>query len=1628
LLTTLLVDGQNYVWTKVNQNGNYALNIGSGYSATGYALTDGEVTYQVIDFGRSTNIVWGPGFSSHQVFCRDSSGKLTAADPISPYTSKYVVPVAIDNNHVLHCLTTSSVSGSMGNFFRGSYFLQRIRPNGIYSAPALIGSETQGLSNPGAANTYFKSGRLCIDDSGQDYISTDTKAYSVIGGGLRRHNMNLFKFDSAVNLVWSKPFGDTAKVSSPSVFNTYQTVGSNRSRLFVRGTLQNDSFWFDGIRHKATAGQVLLRFDTSGTYLGFCKVANWSADNFSGFDNKGNMLFTFTVNRGSTVQLDTLLSVTVPSVGARHTIVACISSRTGMCLWYSTLYSTFGNTILNSIQIQPGNVFILTGSTDASMVINGTSHLFGKEMFRAEMDSNGAITLLQRNPIVSGGTAYPLTGWKTPGGDLLITDFIYGGNNYRYGCDSANAGSLVMSRWTPALTYPAPQVSASGSVLANLAVTSCDLRWIAGSGSGRMVIMSEGTPVNTHPSNGVAYVARNTFGVGDSLGPNNYVVYCSTDTFVSLKGLKPATRYYVKIIEYNGCGSSIVYESGSDTLSFLTSARYYYTKSTGALNELATWGDRPDGSGNAPLSLSIDSVTYCVVNNMFPYIASDSVVFGSPSCKVILGDSLSLIELTIPDTTNFIVKKLQVTPYAKLRIMGSLTGSGTLTGDSLSEIICVNSKNVLTTLNAHNLQLVSTGGLLVINSTVTVRNKLLLNADARLNSISIGTDSIHPGELVHGSGSIATPGGVKRYIRSAITTSGQGFFPLAYYDSGTGLYYKRFLTINFTTAPTRGGLVTANFAPFMFIGNGLPLTDTTGGDSALITRVNTGYWTLTAGNLNGGRFEIELSDSNARQDSLKDLRVVRYGGSSSMFLAGSYTSNTGTPLYPSVKSSGCNSLTTSPLFNYFFTGIDDTSLYKYLLGKPTIQASNFRVANVHSNKILLRWNRGNGYKCMVIARRLDPVNAFPVDSFSYNANSGFGSGNNLGSQNFVVYNGVLDSVWVTTLANNTRYHFAVLEYNGYSGNERYLTLPLATTTDSTRSYTHYFNKQGLPINLLSTWGMKPDGSGDTLKTFSMSDVFYNLVNGSSVTFTDTLLINPILNTNPLGSRFYVGNGTKQIVFNIAQHARLHMGTNLVVFLADSSKMIVNGGFSCKTMSHSSPGYNAELELNSSEMVNSISPVYTSASIWTVPKLKVKGQNYYELPVIQVIDSCELDAMVKGTLVMNNRLSGTTVLKHVSGGTTDFGHIFNSSAPYYFPTVLIDNAGAGYRCHSRPIEMKCTFAPSASCNDPFIIHCMNNLSFINQISGFPKTDSSASPMVRINKLYDTRTTWTGSFGFYSQTTCRDKQTFDVWVTDTVLPQLTDTHALAVWTHVYHPSSYPAHLYGNRTPYSINNGKITAARSGIYFVWSEPFGGITFGLAVDSSRQQLPVSWLSFTGNIQNENVLLQWATTSEINNSHFEIERSVDGFNFTYVGRKEGKGTTNSISEYGFTDRDAFSQTQAEVLYYRLKQVDYNGNYEYSRTIAINNNGQSMGSMELITFPNPFTEKLNLTLNNVSEGNVTIEVYDLSGRKHYTQTTLSGGQGTLSIDLSSLANLAKGVYIVNIKNGNEAIQQKLVKLK
>lgn len=209
--------------------------------------------------------------------------------------------------------------------------------------------------------------------------------------------------------------------------------------------------------------------------------------------------------------------------------------------------------------------------------------------------------------------------------------------------------------------------------------------------------------------------------------------------------------------------------------------------------------------------------------------------------------------------------------------------------------------------------------------------------------------------------------------------------------------------------------------------------------------------------------------------------------------------------------------------------------------------------------------------------------------------------------------------------------------------------------------------------------------------------------------------------------------------------------------------------------------------------------------------------------------------------------------------------------------------------------------------------------------------------------------------------------------------------------------------------------TQTRTGITSF--SPFG-------VHNNGGPLPVSWLSFTGRNIQENVELNWSTASEINNSHFELERSIDMRNFVLVASVNGKGTTNEMSHYDYLDVNPFGA--ATTLYYRLKQVDYNGEYEYSSVIAVSKDKLGNGvTIETIN-PNPFTQQLSVTLNQVSEGNVAIAVYDLSGKVLYTHTQ-NTGSGKLVVDLKDLSNLPEGVYILSVTNGSETIRQKLVKV-
>lgn len=172
--------------------------------------------------------------------------------------------------------------------------------------------------------------------------------------------------------------------------------------------------------------------------------------------------------------------------------------------------------------------------------------------------------------------------------------------------------------------------------------------------------------------------------------------------------------------------------------------------------------------------------------------------------------------------------------------------------------------------------------------------------------------------------------------------------------------------------------------------------------------------------------------------------------------------------------------------------------------------------------------------------------------------------------------------------------------------------------------------------------------------------------------------------------------------------------------------------------------------------------------------------------------------------------------------------------------------------------------------------------------------------------------------------------------------------------------------------------------------------------------LPIKLNYFTALKQQNDVVLNWGTDMEINNDHFNIERSEDGKTFETIGTVKGKVTTNTSSTYQLKDKDAVLKPLPS-LFYRLLQVDKTGHSEYSsiRIVSLNKTGKNNG---LQAFPIPFKEAVTMQLDNATIGNASISIYNAAGQKvyHSDQATTDGSN---VIELTQLQGLPAGNYIL-----------------
>ncbi len=182
--------------------------------------------------------------------------------------------------------------------------------------------------------------------------------------------------------------------------------------------------------------------------------------------------------------------------------------------------------------------------------------------------------------------------------------------------------------------------------------------------------------------------------------------------------------------------------------------------------------------------------------------------------------------------------------------------------------------------------------------------------------------------------------------------------------------------------------------------------------------------------------------------------------------------------------------------------------------------------------------------------------------------------------------------------------------------------------------------------------------------------------------------------------------------------------------------------------------------------------------------------------------------------------------------------------------------------------------------------------------------------------------------------------------------------------------------------------------------------------------LPVELVDFNATKREGAVRLDWRTASEIENAGFEIQRSTDGVNFRAISFVEGEGETVISQDYNYLDEEVLP---GQIYYYRLKQIDINGQFEYSKILSVQ---MEVGNLTISeAYPNPNNlGTINLDFNAINEREWTISLLDVTGKMVANEPRMIP-EG-LSTQTFSFNKNQSGIYFLKIENGTNLFYKKV----
>ncbi|OGU77017.1 MAG: hypothetical protein A2W11_14565 [Ignavibacteria bacterium RBG_16_35_7] len=192
--------------------------------------------------------------------------------------------------------------------------------------------------------------------------------------------------------------------------------------------------------------------------------------------------------------------------------------------------------------------------------------------------------------------------------------------------------------------------------------------------------------------------------------------------------------------------------------------------------------------------------------------------------------------------------------------------------------------------------------------------------------------------------------------------------------------------------------------------------------------------------------------------------------------------------------------------------------------------------------------------------------------------------------------------------------------------------------------------------------------------------------------------------------------------------------------------------------------------------------------------------------------------------------------------------------------------------------------------------------------------------------------------------------------------------------------------------------------------------------------IPVELTSFGASVNGSTVILNWQTSSEVNNRGFEVQRKSENSSWEKIGFVDGAGTSSNTRSYSFIDPDIIGTSSVYV--YRLKQIDFNGDFRYSNEVEVD---LTLNEYLLYqNYPNPFNPSTIIRFSVPKESFVTVKVYDLIGQEIASLFSGNTNPGTYTLNWNGKDNygnnVSSGSYICKMTAGDFSESRKMIFIK